>query len=137
MTDEPARFRATGKVTWWTTDENGIPNHPPVHLGDILDDGIRLEAPPRPETPITWDSLAAIARTLPEPPPARRLEVGPGVADYLRRTAPAPASPAPPDLWAIPVVEVDGIPCGGWRIVEADGVVRTAGLIGSALLEER
>lgn len=110
----------------------------PLALEDFgIDSGGICDWTPSPPAP--GDLLADLiaARDTLFPPSPRRVEVGPGVADYLRRTAPAPASPAPADLWAIPIVETDGIPPGGWRIVETDGVVRTAGLIGSAPLEER
>lgn len=58
MSDEPARFRATGKVTWWTTDENGIPNHPPVHLGEITGASFAPEPPERDMTAVDTTPLA-------------------------------------------------------------------------------
>lgn len=129
MSDEPILNLGTGKAWWWTNDDNGTPNHPPAYLSDVIASTFTTDTPTSPPTPPNLDDLAELARDIANtPPPPQRLEVGAGVADYLRAHIPAPASPIP-DLWGVPIVEISSLPPGAWRLVDADGEVRRAGLI--------
>ncbi|MUN41427.1 hypothetical protein [Actinomadura litoris] len=44
--DRPIMTFGKGEAWWWTSDDNGIPDHPPVHLGTVTIDGLTPDETP-------------------------------------------------------------------------------------------